>query len=165
MIGAGASVREDYLHVSKWITPSAPFNVEGASLKWYDIASGRHPVPDDIHDLARASVRNGAATGTLELGGDLGFVVLHRCGEAFYYLLVSTWQNENELWETVWAKDGVGDLTFKQWPLAGTHHPTFCVWELAAVGHEQQAWTAYLQSARDIAARQAYLADAFSGEV
>ena len=38
--------------------------------------------------------------------GELGFVILHRCGEDFYFLLISTWRNENELWETVWAKAG-----------------------------------------------------------
>ena len=32
--------------------------------------------------------------------------ILHRCGEDFYFLLVCTWRNENELWETVWAKNG-----------------------------------------------------------
>ena len=46
------------------------------------------------------------APGDLGRLGELGFVVLHRCGEDFYFLLVCTWRNENELWETVWAKDG-----------------------------------------------------------
>lgn len=39
--------------------------------------------------------------GALSLSGDLGFAILHRCGESFYFLLVSTWGNDNELWETV----------------------------------------------------------------
>ena len=56
--------------------------------------------------------------------------ILHRCGESFYFLLVCTWRNENELWETVWAKDGDGDVFFRPWPIEGTHRPTFCVWEL-----------------------------------
>ena len=30
-----------------------------------------------------------------------------------------------------------------------THRPTFCVWELGAVWHEQQAWSRYLRSSRD----------------
>ena len=33
-------------------------------------------------------------------------VVLHRCGSDFYFLIVCTWRNENELWQTVWYKDG-----------------------------------------------------------
>ena len=28
---------------------------------------------------------------------------------SFYFLLVCTWRNENELWQTVWAKDGERD--------------------------------------------------------
>ena len=76
----------------------------------------------------------------------LGFVVLHRCGEDFYFLLVCTWRNENELWETVWAKNGDADVFFRPWPADGAHRPTFCVWELGAVCHERDAWTSYLRS-------------------
>jgi hypothetical protein len=159
------SVRADYKHVTKLITPAPPFAVHGATLKWYDIAPADEPVPPDVHDVARSGVRNGAAMEQLELGGDLGFVILHRCRDGFYFLLTSTWQNENELWETVWAKNGPDELLFQLVPLDGTHRPTFCVWELAAVTHEQQAWTRYLRSERDAAARQTYLADSFAGEV
>ena len=60
----------------------------------------------------------------------LGPWILHRCGDDFYFLLVSTWQNENELWETVWAKDGSESFAFRPWSVEGTHRPTFCVWEL-----------------------------------
>ena len=76
--------------------------------------------------------------------GELGFVILHRCGESFYFLLVCTWRNENELWETVWAKTGDDDVFFRPWPAEGAHRPTFCVWELGAVCHEREAWTRYL---------------------
>ena len=75
-------------------------------------------------------------------------MILHRCGEAFYFLLVSTWQNDNELWETVWAKNGSDDLGFRPWPLDGTHRPTFCVWELGAVWHEQRACIVRISRAR-----------------
>ena len=77
----------------------------------------------------------------------LGFVILHRCGDGFYFLLACTWAGNNELWETVWAKDGVGRRRLP--PLAASargHHPTFCVWELGAVWHEQQAWSRFLRS-------------------
>ena len=50
--------------------------------------------------------------GAIELEG-LGFVILHRCGEGFYFLLACTWAGNNELWETVWAKDGDADPTFR----------------------------------------------------
>ena len=88
-------------------------------------------------------------------------MILHRCGESFYFLLVSTWRNDNELWETVWAKDGDAS-GFHPWPLEGTHRPTFCVWELGAVWHEQQAWSRFLRSDRSPEAEEAYLRDVVS---
>ncbi len=97
--------------------------------------------------------------------GELGFVILHRCGEGFYFLLVCTWRNENELWETVWAKDGDADVFFRPWPIEETHRPTFCVWELGAVVHEREAWARFLFSSRDESARHAYLRDAYAGLV
>jgi hypothetical protein len=92
-------------------------------------------------------------------------VILHRCGQSFYFLLISTWRNDNELWETVWAKHGDADPAFRPWPVAGTHRPTFCVWELGAVWHEQQAWSDYLRSRRDEAATRTYLEASYEGAV
>ena len=79
-------------------------------------------------------------------------MILHRCGKSFYFLIVSTWRNDNELWDTVWAKNGDEEDVFSPWPVEGTHRPTFCVWELGAVWHEQQTWSEYLRSERDEAA-------------
>jgi hypothetical protein len=113
--------------------------------------------------LARRNLRDAAKSGALELDEELGFVILHRCGESFYFLLVCTWRNDNELWETVWAKPGDGDVSFKPWPRDGSHVPTFCVWELAAVGHERLAWSEYLLSARDDGARRVYVRSSYEG--
>jgi hypothetical protein len=116
-----------------------------------------------VRALARRNLRDAAKAGELPLSGDLGFVILHRCGESFYFLLVSTWTNENELWETVWAKSGDLDVSFNPWPIEGAHRPTFCVWELGSVCHEQQAWSRYLRSPRDDAARRIYIRDSYDG--
>lgn len=149
-------------HYEKRITPRAPLALEGACLKWYDIARADAPVPEGIHALARSFVAR-QVEGDLSIPGELGFVVLHRCGEGFYFLLLSTWRHGNELWETVYAKDGQAD--FALFPRDSAHKPTFCVWELGAVWHEQQAWSRYLRSGRDEAARRAWLADACEGPV
>ncbi len=92
-------------------------------------------------------------------------MILHRCRDGFHFLLVATWQNANELWETVWAKDGDDDPEFHPWPLHGSHRPTFCVWELGVVAAERKSWTRFLRSARDDEARRDYLRDTFEGEV
>ena len=130
-----------------------------------DRARRTSPIQPAIADLARLGLVDAARLGELRLGGSLGFVILHRCGEGFYFLLVCTWQNENELWETVWAKDGDDDPEFHPWPLEGSHRPTFCVWELGAVAHEREAWSRFLRSPRDRDARLDYLPGRARGAV
>jgi hypothetical protein len=134
-------------------------------LKWYDVARATAPVPDEIRELARAGLVEAAQAGGLGLADDVGFVILHRCPLDFYFLLVCSWRNQNEIWETVFAKDGKADAGFKPWPADGPHRPTFCVWELGVVCHEQRAWTRYLRTERDAAALQTYLEDGFDGSV
>jgi hypothetical protein len=158
-------VRPEYTHVPKLVRPGAILALDDAILKWYDIAPAAEPVPHDIRELAYDALCHGVRSGRLELSDDLGFVILHRCGPSFYFLLVSTWRNDNELWETVWAKNGAEEPTFGPWPIEGTHRPTFCVWELGAVCHEQRAWSRYLRTRRDESARRAYLLDTYEGEV
>ena len=158
-------VRADYTHGPKLVRPGSMLVVGEAVLKWYEIAPVEAPVAPGIRELAYDAVCRGSRSGELELSGDLGFVILHRCGQSFYFLLVCTWRNDNELWETVWAKDGAESPAFEPWPVEGTHRPTFCVWELGAVCHEQRAWSRYLRSTRDAEARQEYLLETFSGEV
>jgi hypothetical protein len=160
-----SSVQADYRHSSKLIRPAPAITLDDAVLKWYDIAPADEPVPCEVQVLARGNLRAAAESGSLALSDDLGFVILHRCGESFYFLIVATWRNDNEVWETVWAKNGESEVSFRPWKLEGTHRPTFCVWELGAVWHEQQAWSRFLLSPRDAVAREAYLHDSFEGEV
>ena len=154
-----------YRHAAKMAAPQPSLMLGDALLKWYDIAPEHEPVPLAIRALARRGLRDASKSGTLGIEEGLGFVILHRCGADFYFLLVSTWRNENELWETLWAKCGPADVFFHPWESAGTHRPTFCVWELGAVAHEREAWTHFLTSARDEAAKRAYLRDSYIGAV
>ena len=158
-------VSTEYRHATKTIQPAHTIALGDAVLKWYDIAPADEPVPSDLNVLARGTLHAAAESGALDLEDGLGFVILHRCGESFYFLLISTWRNENELWETVWAKNGEEDVGFRPWPIEGTHRPTFCVWELGAVWHEQQAWSRFLRSPRGARERDAYLHDTFEGDV
>jgi hypothetical protein len=164
-LAATRSVNPDYVHISKLIRPARSLTLGGTVLKWYDIAPAESPVPRHVGELARRNLQDAASAGELSLPGDLGFVILHRCGESFYFLIASTWLNDNELWETVWAKDGDDEPAFRRWPREGSHTPAFCVWELGAVMHEQEAWGRYLRSERDEAARQVYLLSSYEGTV
>jgi hypothetical protein len=159
------AVEAGYRHAPKVATPEAGLTLGGSVLKWYDVAPADAPVPLAVRALARRNLRDASKAGTLGLAGDLGFVILHRCGDGFYFLLLCTWRNDNELWETVWAKERDEEPAFRPWRTEGTHRPTFCVWELGAVCHERLAWARYLLSARDEAARQEYLRDTLAGEV
>jgi hypothetical protein len=162
---AYVGVRPEYRHTPKLARPEPSLTLGGTVLKWYDIAPADAPVPLAIRALARRNLRDGSKLGELALDDELGFVVLHRCGESFYFLLVCTWRNDNELWETVWAKTGERAFRFEPWPIGRGHRPTFCVWELGVVCHEQQAWERYLGSPRDELAMQAYLGDSAACEV
>ena len=97
-------------HVAKVAAPQPSLMLGDALLKWYDIAPHETPVPLAIRALARRCLAGRAQGGTLGVEDGLGFVILHRCGGDFYFLLVSTWRNENELWETVWAKRDDDDV-------------------------------------------------------
>ena len=96
---------------------------------------------------------------------ELGFVILHRCGQAFYFLLVSTWRGTNELWETVFYKENEAMQDFGLFTFQGAHRGTFCVWELGAVLYEKDAWVRFLESARTAQDQQAYLESRFEGAV
>ena len=158
------SVARDYRHSSKLVRPGPRLTLDGTVLKWYDIAPANAPVPDDVRRQARADLRAASKSGAVDALGELGFVILHRCGDGFYFLLVSTWRNDNELWETVWAKGGEEDESFRPWRIGGAHRPTFCVWELAVVAHERLAWTRYLLSGRDEHAKQRYVRSVYEGD-
>lgn len=147
-----------YRHAPKRAVPFEMIETSGAVLKWYAVHTDDRAVPDEITHLARSFLAKTA----LEACG-LGFVLLHRCGNDFYFLIVCTWRGSNEIWETVFYKDGDARADFALFPREKSHKPTFCVWELAPVWHEQQAWVRFLMSARDEAAAQAWLGDRYAG--
>ena len=151
-------VGQNYEHGPKRVTPGEMIETDGAALKWYQLAADDRPVPDEIDRLARSFL----ARTPLEAKG-LGFVILHRCGEDFYFLIVNTWRGNNEVWETVFYRNGEAMADFALWPRDGMHKPAFCVWELAAVWHETKSWELFLISSRDEAAAKIWQRDLYSG--
>jgi hypothetical protein len=151
------------MHYDKFTEPAEKITIAGSTLKWYNLAKEDEPVPDEINHLARTFLNNEDQAGNLKNFGEMGFVILHRCGADFYFLLVSSWKNGNELWESVYAKQNDAQADFEEFPLESPHHATFCVWELAAVWHEQQAWKRFLLSSQDEKAKANYLADLYRG--
>nr|WP_315026605.1 hypothetical protein [uncultured Chryseobacterium sp.] len=144
---------------SKHAAPKGVFSVGKTRFKWYDLAED--PARVSTQDINHAKICIESAQESFQDIDDLGFVIMHRCGEN-YLLLVCTWRNENELWESVYH-DSSGK--FEIWDRNKTHLPTYCVWEMGIVYHESQAWKRYLGTTKDEDDKKIYLSDFFEGEV
>lgn len=151
------------MHYDKLAEPGQPIAIAGSNLKWYDLFKDGEPISHEIRGLARSFLKSEETAGRMSEFGEMGFVILHRCGSEFYFLLVSTWRNGNELWESVYAKKTNAEENFSQFVLEGSHRATFCVWELAIVWHEQQVCKRFLLSDQDETAKFAYMSDAYRG--
>ena len=155
-------VSSGYRHYQKRITPSLEFEAPAIRLKWYDIGFASMPISPELSAEARAFLLAEIRSGRFAQESEIGFVLLHDCGDVTF-LIVSTWRNSNELWETAYVKQRDNGGGFEPVEVAGLHRPCFCVWEKGADAHESQAWTRYHLSTRDDAARETYYFDMFSG--
>jgi hypothetical protein len=158
----GNVVPEGYTYAEKTVTPGADLSLPNAYLKWYAI----YPPEGEITAEQLAESRAFIATEVQRLGfeAELGFVILHRAGPVLLLMLM-TWRNTNEIWESVYVKEvasagGYATVAFEQ-----SHRGTFCVWELGPVWHERHAWVRFLSSKRDQEAKLAYVNDRFTGLV
>ena len=154
---------QDNAHYDKFVEPAENIRLKNSTLKWYNLAKPDEPVLPEPRDLARTFLERESKIENLNDFGNSGFVILHRCGADFYFLLVSTWKNGNELWESVYAKKNSAQKDFQIFTFEGQHRGTFCVWELAAVWHEQQAWKRFLLSAKTADDELNYLKDTYRG--
>ncbi len=162
-----AAVDSAYRHYPKQAGCRALVEADGAAMKLYHLTAPDAPIPEEVARLCDDWFADRALATLAD--GDCGFVILHRCGTDFYFLLVSVWRGANELWEAVWYRHGdmpafaPFDPAYPAEP--GVVRPTFCVWELGIVAHESAAWGRYLASPRDDAARSRWVEDIFAGVV
>jgi len=159
------SVHPDYLHHDKEVValPDSDVELSPGRLKWYEVREATAAITGKVREEGREFLRREVAAGDLAITGDLGYVIQHLCGDSFYFLIVCTWRNNNEMWQTLYAKDGHdAPITRVEF---GPHRPVVCVWEMGAVLHEQRAWIRYLKSTRDDRAFDAWLEDRFTGTV
>ncbi len=158
----GNVVPEGYAYTKKLVTPGQDLSLPNAYLKWYDIRPLEVEITPEQVAESRAFVA--AEAQRLKFVNELGFVLLHRAGPVLL-LLLTTWRNTNELWESVYVKDVARPGGYQLLEFETSHWGTFCVWELGPVWHERHAWVRFLSSKRDEAAKLAYLNDRFSGLV
>lgn len=158
----GNVVPEGYRYNQKHVTPRDDLSLPNAYLKWYDI----YPPGGEIGAAEGAAARAfvAAEAERLQFGNELGFVLLHRAG-AGLLLMIITWRNTNELWESVYVNDPARGRDYELTEFPQTHRGTYCVWELAPIWHERHAWVRFLSSKRDEEAKLAYINDRFAGLV
>lgn len=165
---APAHVSAAYVHYPKHSVPRAMLRLGTSELKLYHLEKPDEPVPEAIAASAR-DLLAGEGMAAAGLEDDCGFVILHRCGADFYFLLLGVWRGSNEIWEAVWYRDA-GMARFAPFDpaypaRAGALRPTFCVWELGVVAHESGAWTRYLASPRAEADLRRWREDFIAGPV
>ncbi len=150
-------VSPDYGHYEKAVHSHGVIPSINSHLKWYDVARSDQPVEQEVRDLARDFLAHQKVFVDITSAQELGFVLLHRCGEGFYFLGLCTWRGNNELWKTIYYFDAGRTAGFAPFPQEEPHKDTFCVWELAVVCHEAEAWTTYLLSDRTDQDAERYL--------
>jgi hypothetical protein len=160
----GNVVPEGYLYYEKIVRPGEGLSLPNAYLKWYDLYPPDAEITREQAAECRAFIEAEVEAGRLKLDGDLGFVILHRAGPALL-LLLTTWRNTNEMWESVFAKLVGRSDPYKPITFETSHRATYCVWELGAVRHERDAWVRFLSSKRDEEAKLQYVNDLFAGPV
>ena len=154
---------EGYRYYEKLVAARDDLSLPNAYLKWYDL----YPADAEITAEQGADCRAflAAETERLKFDHELGFVILHRAGQ-YLLLLLTTWRNTNEMWESVYAKDLTNDGSgYQMLNFDNTHRGTYCVWELGIVWHERHAWVRFLSSERSVSDKLAYINDKFAGRV
>jgi hypothetical protein len=157
---AGYAEYPGWTHLAQQYHPAGRLSLPGAHLKWYDIRGAEQDATPEVSDEARAFLRAEEAAGRLAFREELGFVLLHRCGER-YILIAGVWRDRNELVQVIYLRDDAGFQPYQHEP--GLQQATQDVDEFVVTCHESRAWLTYLRSDRDAAAKPADLDDVAPG--
>jgi hypothetical protein len=158
----GNVVPDGYFYYQKQVIARPNLVCPQAYFKWYDIYQPDAEISLEQREEARQFVV--AESDRLQLAQEMGFVLLHQTPTVLL-LMISVWRNTNEVWEAAYWKPIHTLINYQ--PVETENHirPTFCVWELAPVMHERNAWTRFLSSPRDERAKFEYINDSFGGLV
>jgi hypothetical protein len=163
-----AGVEPAYRHVAKLAAFRGLTTAAGMRLKWYDLAPAAASVSSAVHDSAREFMDQTLTHGRVAAAGDCGFVILHRCGAEFHFLILSVWRGNNEIWEAVFYRDrGMSGFEpfLPAYSSPGALRPTFCVWELGIVAFEAAAWARFCADERTADALRQWEHSAINGAV
>jgi hypothetical protein len=158
-----SQVSSTYQHRPKFVRPGPALVTNDVYLKWSLIEPEPLPITPTQINEAQEFLLEELNSGRLKLTNEVGFVVQHRCAKVLI-LYVCTWRGDNEVWETLYHTVVEPQARYKVTQCENTS-PTFCVWVLPVVLHEQRAWVKYLESSRDHLAQEAYLSDQLTVQV
>ncbi len=158
----GNVVPDGYEYYEKKFTPAEDLSLPTAYLKWYNLYPADKLITPEQVAEARAFLATEVPN--LNLQNELGFVIFHRAG-AYLLLMLMTWRNTNEIWESTWYKEVDTASAYQPNVYENSHRGTYCVWELGAVWHERHAWVRFIKSKRDDEAKLAYINDKFTGQL
>lgn len=138
------------------------WEIDGWRLKAYGIAyGGAHP-DRELTEAARTTARNRLhQSGALSNHYGVGFVGVHE-GKTGNFVFVDWWADENELHHHVYVSPSHDPAAL------GYQTPTglaACVWDLALIGHERDAWVASVLRRPTAPDLEAYLATRLSADV
>lgn len=154
VIGA---VPAEYVHRDRRVEPSDPLIVQTGLFKWYNVFDAADPVRSDLEDSSRSEATAFLDSGMAEAEYGMGVVVFHH-STAHDFLLIGSWRGHQEYWQSslIRAANSNGSWLANE---QGAISPVACVWEMAPIWHERNAWVAYLISARTVQDRQFWLDD------
>jgi hypothetical protein len=158
-----SQVSSTYQHQQKSVRPGPALVTNDVYLKWSLIEPESLPITPAQVNEAQVFLLEELSTGRLKLHNEIGFVVQHRCTKVLI-LYVCTWRGDNEVWETLYHATVLPEARYKVTERENTS-PTFCVWVLPTVLHEQRAWVKYLESSRDQVAQEVYLNNQLTDQV
>ncbi|CAA9552156.1 MAG: hypothetical protein AVDCRST_MAG87-948 [uncultured Thermomicrobiales bacterium] len=157
----GGGIPSRYVHHQREVQPGEPLALERGVLKWYEVFRRGEEPAGDLDATARAAVTDIVRSESFPLQYGVGFVILHH-STASDYLIACCWHQIQELWHAILVRPADGSADFRQeWPSQTS--ASFCVWEMAPMWHERNAWERYLNSSRDDDAMRAYLTDQLTG--
>jgi hypothetical protein len=158
------NIPADYRHEARVAVPLEPLVLPGTVCKWYHVHRVGVPVPATLDAQARCVLAEAAPSGAWTLSYGLNVALLHQ-STTHAFLIAGVWRAHNEWWERIYAYDLQQGGPFQHADRDGLDGGVACVWEFGVICHERQAWQRYLFSNRNEAAKQAWLADVYAGEV
>lgn len=149
-----SSLSEEY--APRRIEPLGLTTLRGVRLKRYAIVYGPEAVDEGLMTTAETLAEDALG----DLPGDhddhgVGFLAV-REGRGVNFMFMGLWTNENELRQFVWKGAGVESSGYAAVPFGG---PTVCVWDLALMMKERDAWVEHVLRQPATPDVEAYLAD------